>query len=392
MEKLKNIIGLSDFFILFAFKLLSLLAIFFAPHVIPANQLGEFSLVFSISVILSSIITTGFPNQIKAGYRSKRLLVTFFLSITFLISSFILSFFVKKNVMIYIGLTASISIQIVIESFLILKNEIKSRLILSMFYEMIPIYLAILLFIYMDYNFFLIRSFTIVTLIAIFALTNRFKFIDEFSNRMKLNPLKTNSHFLIHSLALTLLLHSPKILEYLSTDSLIKTGYFQASYTMGMLPFFLLTISDSFYQSSVLNDKRSVLWNKYYLKFMPFLLYLMIIFVREMAFYVLPFEYFNPELISRIGASSLVAFWYSILIIIEIKDNDRKHLFKFGLLSFVLILVFIFGSLIENNLISYIPLLSYLVLMIGRVKNIKRLKINYTYIVLTIFLVLSLII
>ena len=127
-------------------------------------------------------------------------------------------------------------------------------------------------------------------------------------NGLEKNPLNTNLHFAVHSMALIVLVNAPKILEYITTNSFENLGYFQASFSLGMLPFFVLTVLDSIYQSYVLSDKESFIWNVVYTKVMPFCLLIGTILIQLLAPFILPSDYINLQLIGAVGASSIVAF------------------------------------------------------------------------------------
>jgi hypothetical protein len=120
---------------------------------------------------------------------------------------------------------------------------------------------------------------------------------------------------------------------------------------------------------------------------MPVFLLLLILVVKFLAYYILPFDYVNLRLIGAVGASSIAAFWYSLLVLQEVKRNDKKRLSRNGILSLIFVLVLVLLSAYINTLIFYIPLIGYLFLALIRIQEYKYFDTGILFPVLSLIFI-----
>jgi len=387
MEVLENTIGNIKASALIFIKALSFLGAIFAPHLIPPNQIGKYALIFTSSLLISNVLNAGLSNQIKAGYTNSRLYWSYTIySILLIAAVCTLQVFEYRVLIFYIGLVSATSIQMILESFYIKRSYINGRIALSLIYEFLPLYMALLIYGFFSFDYFLSRTIVLMLGISTLIVILGFKSSVIFSS-LRINPLNSNSHFIIHSIALLLLVQSPKILEFINTNSYDNLGYFHTSFSLGMLPFFILSVLDSIYQSFELNDRESKIWKFMYVRYMPLFLLLLILVVKFLAYYILPFDYVNLRLIGAVGASSIAAFWYSLLVLQEVKRNDKKRLSRNGILSLIFVIVLVLLSSYIEALIFYIPLIGYLFLVLIRIQEYKNFDTGILFPVLSLIFI-----
>ena len=387
MEVLKNTIGTIKASALILIKALSVLGAIFAPHLIPPDQIGKYALIFASSLLISNVLNAGLSNQIKAGYTNTRLYWSYTIYSVLLIAAVCtLHFFEYRALIFYIGLVSATSIQMILESLYIKRSHINGRISLSLIYELLPLYIAIFIYGFFSFDYFLSRTIVLMLGISALIVMLGFKSSPIFSS-LRINPLNSNRHFIVHSIALLLLVQSPKILEFITTNSYDNLGYFHTSFSLGMLPFFILSVLDSIYQSFELNDRESKIWKFMYIRYMPILLLLLILVVKFLAYYILPFDYVNLRLIGAVGASSIAAFWYSLLVLQEVKRNDKKRLSRNGILSLIFVLILVLLAAYINTLIFYIPLIGYLFLVLIRIQEYKYFDTGILFPVLSLIFI-----